>query len=251
MRQNNIIGGIINPLHLTPALWIDFSDSSKVTLNGSTISQVNDKSANALNFTQAVALNQPSYQTAVQNGLNVARFDGSNDRLTRGSSDLARNVGGVTIYAIRKWSSSPTAARNIFSISNNVATTARVLLFGGLVSNKMGAGGRRLDADSFASISASSNIGTTSFDLDTAVFDYTNSDLYLYTKDVLEGSTTTFQTSGSTSNTAAAGAAIGSQPNGLTQYFQGDIGEVLIYHSAHDADTRQRVWDYLRTKWAI
>jgi hypothetical protein len=251
MRQNNIIGGIINPLHLTPALWIDFSDSTTVTLNGSTISQVNDKSASGLNFTQAVALNQPSYQSAVQNGLNVARFDGSTDRLTRGSSDLARNVGGVTIYAIRKWSASPTASRNIVAVSNNNVIQGRASLFGGFVSNKMGAGGRRLDADSFGSVAASSNIGTTSFDLDTAVFDYTNSDLYLYTKDVLEGSTTTFQTSGSTSNTAAAGAAIGAQPNGLSQYFQGDIGELLVYHSAHDADTRQRVWDYLRTKWAI
>jgi hypothetical protein len=251
MRQNNIIGGILNPLHLTPALWIDFSDSSKVTLNGSTISQVDDKSASALNFTQAVALNQPSYESAVQNGLNVARFDGSNDRLTRSTSDLARNVGGLTIYAIRKWSASPTAARNIFSISTNVAGNGRALLFGGFVSNKMGAGGRRLDANTFASIAASSNIGTTSFDLDTAVFDYTNSDLYLYTKDVLEASTTTFQTTGSTSNTAATAAAIGSQPNGSGQYFEGDIGEVLVYHSAHDAATRQRVWDYLRTKWGI
>jgi hypothetical protein len=49
------------------ALWLDANDASTITLNGSTVSQWNDKSGNNRNFTQGSATNQPTYNAT---GLN-------------------------------------------------------------------------------------------------------------------------------------------------------------------------------------
>jgi hypothetical protein len=120
-----------------------------------------------------------------------------------------------------------------------------------VTSGKSGAGGRRLDADTFASISSSASVSTSVFQIDTGVFDYANSDLFLYLNGVLEASSTTFQTAGSTSNTAANNMHIGSAVGGTAQYMNGDIAEILVFHAAHDAAIRQRVWEYLNNKWGL
>jgi hypothetical protein len=43
------------------ALWLDAEDSASITLNGSTVSQWNDKSGNGRNVSQATAASQPTY----------------------------------------------------------------------------------------------------------------------------------------------------------------------------------------------
>ena len=50
------------------ALWLDADDASTITLNGSTVSQWDDKSGNGRNATQAVAANQPTYNLTGFNG---------------------------------------------------------------------------------------------------------------------------------------------------------------------------------------
>ena len=70
------------PANITTAMWLDAADATTITLNGSTVSQWNDKSGNARNASQATAAAQPSYVSGGLNNLNVIRFDGSNDVLT-------------------------------------------------------------------------------------------------------------------------------------------------------------------------
>ena len=64
------------------ALWLDAADSSTITLNGSTVSQWNDKSGNARHASQPTAANQPTYTANGLNGKPVVTFDGSNDFMT-------------------------------------------------------------------------------------------------------------------------------------------------------------------------
>jgi len=68
------------------ALWLDAADASTVTLNGSTVSQWDDKSGNGRNASQATASLQPTYTTNGLNGKPVLSFDGSDDELTITSS---------------------------------------------------------------------------------------------------------------------------------------------------------------------
>lgn len=49
------------PAQIPTALWLDANDTSTITLNGSTVSQWNDKSGNGRNAVQATAANQPGW----------------------------------------------------------------------------------------------------------------------------------------------------------------------------------------------
>lgn len=72
--------GLWTPAQLTTSLWLDANDSSTITISTG-VSQWNDKSGNGRNATQATGANQPLVISAALNGLNVLRFDGSNDLL--------------------------------------------------------------------------------------------------------------------------------------------------------------------------
>ena len=64
------------------ALWLDAEDTSTITLNGSTVSQWDDKSGNGRHASQATASLQPTYLATGFNSKPVVSFDGSDDELT-------------------------------------------------------------------------------------------------------------------------------------------------------------------------
>lgn len=78
-RPNNIGSSL--------ALWLDAEDTTTITLNGSSVSQWNDKSGNGRNVTQGTAANQPTYQAAGLNSKPTLSFDGTNDFLL-GTSNI-------------------------------------------------------------------------------------------------------------------------------------------------------------------
>jgi hypothetical protein len=65
-------------------LWLDATDATTITLNGSSVSEWRDKSGNAFHFSQGTSNNQPSY-TGTINGKAAIVFDGTNDGLDRNS----------------------------------------------------------------------------------------------------------------------------------------------------------------------
>lgn len=83
-RMLRVAGTAWTPANLGSALslWLDASDSSTITLNGSTVSQWNDKSGNARHVSQATATNQPTYSATGLNGKGSLSFDGSDDILS-------------------------------------------------------------------------------------------------------------------------------------------------------------------------
>ena len=65
------------------ALWIDASDASTITLDGSgNVEQWDDKSGNGRNLTQAVVARRPGYVSSVLNGNPVVRGDGVDDEIS-------------------------------------------------------------------------------------------------------------------------------------------------------------------------
>lgn len=78
--------------------WWDFSDSSTLTLSGSSITQVLDKSGNSRTASQGTANNQPTLATGARNGLSAAQFDGTNDALDAaiGTSQFT----ALTVFAV-------------------------------------------------------------------------------------------------------------------------------------------------------
>lgn len=94
LRHKHGIGpsgaGGFDVLSLSPDLWIDFSDASTwydAASAGSLVApdgeglRVEDKSGNARHATQSTIGKGPTRKTAVQNGLDCARFDGVSEYL--------------------------------------------------------------------------------------------------------------------------------------------------------------------------
>lgn len=238
-RRNSILGGILNPLHLSPALFINFGNLGSIvgtTTPGSSINGVNDLSGNGYHFSQAIAANRPTIQFGA-NGIGFARFDGVNDELLRSASNLVRNVSGATIYVSRRWTALPGTGRTVFDIIGGASSVRAGLRGSGTGKNR--AAGRTIDANPYSNITGTSDIVPGSWKVQTGVFDYANTDLHLYVDGVLDGSNTGFNVETTTSNTASAAAAIGSQYGAA--FFNGDIAHVLVFHTAHDASTRARV----------
>jgi hypothetical protein len=63
------------------AMWLDAADSSTITLNGSTVSQWDDKSGNGYNVIQATSSSQPTYISTGFNSKPTLFFDASNDQM--------------------------------------------------------------------------------------------------------------------------------------------------------------------------
>ncbi len=118
--------GSWTPSRITTALWLDAADASTITLNGSTVSQWNDKSGNSRNFSQATAGNQPLYSINALNGKNVVNFV-SSDALTRAAIPF-NDLGNNSLYVVGNRTGSNSF--NVTVIISRAATRTRNMLFG-------------------------------------------------------------------------------------------------------------------------
>ena len=57
------------------SLWLDAADTNSITLNGSNVSQWNDKSGNVRHMFQPTTANQPYLVQNATNNLNGVRFE--------------------------------------------------------------------------------------------------------------------------------------------------------------------------------
>jgi hypothetical protein len=234
------------PAQLPTSLWLDGADVTTVTLNGATVSQWNDKSGNSVNVSQATAANQPTYTLAALNGRNALTFDGVNDSLGFGQSNLLRNLAGSTTFFFGRYAVTPTTTMPVIQIQSGTGGS-RLLFGGGLVASKFTAHGRRLDADSLTAAGVSAqNIVPNALVIQCVRIDYSAASSAQYINGVIDGSNATFQTAGNTSNTASLGVSIGA---GGAAPFNGLFGEIVVIPTALSTQDRQRMEGYLAWKW--
>jgi hypothetical protein len=193
---------------------------------------------------------RPTYKTGILNTLPIVRFSGSNV-LSLGSTDLFRNVSGGTIFALKK-DTATTTRSDIIHIGRGTGDATRALLESGGSggSSKHEAGGRRQDADSYARALGSTNVDD-AWRLLMGVFDFANTDLYLYLDGVQDASNTSFQSAGSTSDTASFSAFLGASLGTPANAFTGDLAEVLVFHAALSTDERQKVEGYAAHAYGV
>lgn len=218
--------------------WVDCSDGSSLTLESGAASQVNDLSGNGYDVTQATASNRPTLQTAVQNGLNVLRFDGVNDYLSRVSSmAIGQNVSELVCIAIRRHTTVPAAAQQFLG-------TARFAMNAN-ASGFAGGTAKRLDADS-STVASDNIVVSTSFDLHVIHANFVNNVLTVRINGTVRA-TATISGSGNTSNTALTALYLGSNFAGSAN-FRGDLGELAIMHDSADLTRGE---GYLSHKWGL
>jgi hypothetical protein len=244
-----ILGILASTLAFTPAsiaglkLWLDADDASTITLNGSNVSQWNDKSTNAFNFAQATAANQPARTLSGQNGRTVLTFDV--DALTNASIDWGSSAS--TLFFVGK---EDDVAGNSWQNFFTTGTGATGQWGYGIETNATSPNNNRISVF---------DIGQAHFPF-ASKFTNSNADVLCFTTQGISGGSLTANlfkngtADGSNpvsvfTTTSAAGARIGSAASMIEPYY-GTICEIIMYDSVLSTTDRNKVEDYLKTKWA-
>ena len=257
---SNYYDDVFDPIVYNPMLWIDASDTStlfdatsggSLPSIGSGVARIEDKSGNMYNFQQATSGNRPNRE--LLNGLSSLDFDGSTDNMDIGVTNLGRNVSGVTIYTVRQ-ADTVGGGANAVTVALATSSLSQNRLYQSIFNTTgfSGGGGRTLDADSFATVDSNPTVASTGVaKVQTLVYDIANTDIYTYINNTLLGTNTSYQTATTTSNTASTNGALGASSSGTSAFFDGKIGEILIFHAVHDTKTREAITNYLIAKWGI
>ena len=256
-RPHFVSGGISSPLDISGCgLWLDGSDAStlydatsggSLVAAGGTVARWEDKSGSARHATQGTAGDRPTRQTAVQNGKDVLRFDGTSDYFGVAATTITNNVSGVTLFLVAKCTNTTTVSQagGVYFASNAAGTRAAIFA-NPTTANTVSYGGRRLDADALDRNDLSVTHGGT-FHVWSAVLNYSAATKQVYQDGTLGNNDTSFQTAGNTSATNSSVVNVGAV--NATTFWPGDICEVVVYDRALNGTERAQVEAYLKAKW--
>jgi len=215
------------------SLWDDTTGGSLVAADGS-VARWEDKSGNGHNATQTTSGSRPTRKTSIKNGKDILRFDGSADHLLATGATL--NTDNITIFVVCY----ATSATNYQSVVRFQQASSPYFVCSW--------GSSRL--------AISHPDGATTGISNGAV----NSEWNILTiqreRNLSDGLRTwrngTAVTTRSTANSALANiyACIGRYQGG-SEYFNGDIGEIVMYKSVLGSTDRGSVESYLSDKWDI
>jgi hypothetical protein len=238
-------GSFVNPLSISGLqLWLDGADASTLydaTTGGSlvaadgAVARWEDKSGNGRHATQDTSGNRPSRKAAIQNGLDVLRFDGSNDFFSLSAATTTSSY--TSFFVFRRTSA------GIHSVSLGPATESGNYAAWWFSDNFVYESSRSvIDFTTHGS----ANTSTGAFALVTTRTGTTS----IATR--RNGSTLATVTSGAGVTNPASGSwtAVGRGDNAPTTH-NGDMCEVILYDSALSDANRALVENYLLAKWAI
>ena len=237
------IAGLSLWLDATTGLFDATSGGSAVTTDGSAVARWEDQSGNSRHITQATLASQPILKTAIQNGKNIIRFDGTNDILRR-SGAFVHAQGAATIFVV---------------VSANSGTSDRLVVEGRTTSTNplympiISANATlfqvlyRIDSGTIPlnNVSFGTAFNGTGFKLVCALDSGTNfagfiNKVTTNNQNYTRGTVTldTFSIGGWATTTER-------------DFFPGDVAEVVIYNTALGTSDRQSVENYLYSKWGI
>jgi hypothetical protein len=245
----NLVGGLTKPTQIPGcALWVDAADSSTVTLSGSNITALRDKSGLNHTFT---ATGTPILQANALNGNSGLSFNGSS-------------------YLYNTTSQIPVLNHTVFCVAaaSNVATNTTI---GTLISFASGT----------ISVEGSSNAFTyrfytnysgiaNAFDIINSPISYrlyadvanTTPNIYAETINAatgglhINGTVPTYQYSDFISGGSGTtqGCVLGCRwqgASGADRFYNGNIYEIITFNTALTSTQRQSVEGYLATKWGL
>lgn len=235
-------GGAPTPPVAGPTLWYDFSDTSSLTVSGGTCSQANDLSGNAYHLTQGTGANQPASGSRTINSLNVLDFDGTNDYMANNS--FAFSVNTHSLFVVVLWDTAA-AQGGIASVSGSSsgndydsATVAR-LLFGYPTDN------------AFQNYYNGATRGSTDLGDPRGTAHQISSQRNGAAWDIWQDNTAGTSRSDATTSLSVSSLFIGADhAGGAVEFFNGAIGEVLLYPTYLGTTDRETVQTYLKNKWA-
>lgn len=126
-RPTSLVSSWTNfsPNSLRPAGWWDASDVATITSGSGVASQWNDKSGYNGHFVQGALAFRPQTGTETQNGLNVLRFDGTDDGMVA-SASIITGKAFFSMFVVMKFNIRRNAA-NMFSLGGGGTGASRLL----------------------------------------------------------------------------------------------------------------------------
>ena len=234
------ISGLQLWLDATTGLFDATSGGSAVTTDGSAVARWEDQSGNGRHATQGTSNNRPVLKTAIKNGKNVLRFDGSNDLFS-----LASTIGGSAFTFITAWKNSDavTGSMLIWSTGNPYARYVGIV-----TDSSYNADGR----DKFTlsqNDNGSGNSGSLAFSGGSAGSNF------------IIGSCVNTGSAGTAWLNNQSGVNVGTISGSFTfnliggygfgYELHGDVCEIIAYNSALSDSNRLLVEGYLNTKWSV
>lgn len=229
------------------ALWLDASDAATVTLSGSNVSQWEDKSGNARDFSQGVAGTQPAYALASINGLNTISFDGTNDALARSVESWAYSY-PVNVFAVFKATAFNASYNGLFGFYT--ASDASAAGFGAFIKSN----------GKSAIYATDTSNGQPNYD-GTGALTYLINTGYIFGATIGDDDFTSFgdgSPDGSATgtwtlrnNVGTGEVNVGSDPR-FSRFTEWEIAEIVISTGgAISVPNRQRMEGYLAWKWGL
>ena len=227
------------PVTIGNVLWLDASDASTITIGGGGVSQWADKSIMSNHFAQTDVNRQPATGANTLNSLNVLTFDdaGSQDYLTR-AGVLAGNDDDYTYYTVFRPTKNAVMSVYEQASGGNGARSAVLL-----VNAKYGFNGQNNDKHDLVSY------GPDQWRVsDMEINNAGGPNVSLYDNDVPYTGTTG---NPGALNIGTTASTVGKKVTGNSEYFDGDIAEIIIYDRVLLPTERLAVRDYLDQKWAL
>lgn len=231
------------------ALWLDADDASTITLNGSDVSQWDDKSGNGRNAVQATAANQPAYSATNINGKPALVFNGTSDRMSLTSStSMLSGVAGVSQIGVIAPTALVAITNRIVAVHYTSTGTTKVGLgLGNTVANRIQSLVRRVASDASVAVAAPDDYTPNTPYVVGQRVDYSSREIDLYLDGSL-GATGLTATSGLSESAAASlDSTIGSFATGA--FAPVACAELILLASAISVSDRQKAEGYLAWKW--
>lgn len=237
---------------LSPQLWLDASDTSTLFNGvgalppiGGAVARIEDKSGNNYHFTQSTFNKRPLRQT--DSGRDAIYFDGSNDIMTLGTTNLLRNSPGMSIYSVNNKTRGNNTER-LMHIRDITSSFRLIWAINGIGEFTMQS--RRDDGPTTAASISAGTPNTNEWVINSGIVDYPNTTGTIFKDNDLLNTSTSYGTSGNFSNTTSSASALAGNVSDAN-FMQMYLGEVLIFNSVHDAETHDEVLRYLNNKWNI
>jgi hypothetical protein len=229
-------------------LWLDASDSRTLSPNTGIVSTWTDKTVNASVGTSS---GSPTIVANVQNGLSCMSFTAASSQYFNFGNILNVVTTGFTVFCVAKTTFVSGTSQTLIAKSASIAQAGRWgILYDSTNSSQLeslidvAAAGGSLAAYSAVPYSGVFAIFESTWNL---------SSLISYVNGIKTASSAPTGTPGTNSDSMFVGAY---QSTGGTTpvagfYFNGSIGEILVYNSALNSQQRTAVEGYLAWKWGV
>ena len=249
-----------SPLELPScSLWLDADDASSITLNGSTVSQWNNKAdhltTGLFNYVQSNSSYQPTYVTGALNSKALVRFDGSDDGMFGSGST-----------SVRSFVSSGETDVTVFYVFSGSGGTQNntTLLNWGLESDGTGLNNQTTfaffyldnrfqfeDWPGSGGIQSSTDVLAAGKQMISVVQEGAGSKLFVEGAEDASAATKTDNPDVYPSNQDYHYSRLGFGRGSTGRYFSGGIAEIVIYDRALSDNERATVETYFQNKWNI